>query len=147
MADTSAELNVGSLPPTQSLILDVLAARARLGEPAWNFPARNRLALDALQDRGLIAWKHWTLPGTCLAWLTDKGRDAVLSATYTPPDGYTFTRDALVDALARIELRVALTGPVAGMILADSMADAIIEAMGYGAGNPVAGTREDGERD
>lgn len=59
-------------------------------------------------------------------------------------DEYTFTRDALVDALARIELRVALTGPVAGMILAESMADAIIEAMGYGAGNPVAGTREDG---
>ena len=30
-----------SLPPTQYLVLDVLAARYRLGENAWTFPARD----------------------------------------------------------------------------------------------------------
>lgn len=36
------------------------------------------------------------------------------------------TRDDLVNALCNIELRVSLTGPMAGKVLAESMADAII---------------------
>ena len=40
-----------------------------------------------------------------------------------------FTRDQLTDALTHLDVRVALTGPIAGMINAESMADAIIEAL------------------
>jgi hypothetical protein len=43
---------------------------------------------------------------------------------------YQFTRGQLIDALTRLEMHVALSGPAAGKILADSMADAIIEALG-----------------
>lgn len=127
------------LPPTQSLVLEVLAARYRLGEGAWTFSTRHRPALEGLAARGLLGWKHGVIERSCLAWLTAEGRSATLSAAYKAP--YAFKREALVDALTRLELRVMLTGPIAGMINAESMADAIIEALGYG--NPVAGERED----
>lgn len=52
---------------------------------------------------------------------------------------HIFTRESLTDALNLIELRVQLTGPIAGMILAESMADAIIEALG----SPPAAERKD----
>jgi hypothetical protein len=43
---------------------------------------------------------------------------------------YTVTRESLTDALTRLEIKVMLTGPIAGKINAESMADAIIEALG-----------------
>jgi hypothetical protein len=118
------------LPPVQALILEVLAARYRLGEGLWTFSTRHRAALKALEERGLVGWKPGIVYRTCLAWLTDEGRKAALSDTYKGPQA--FTRDALVNALTRLELRVQLTGPIAGMINAESMADAIIEALGEG---------------
>ena len=42
---------------------------------------------------------------------------------------FTATRDQLADALTRLDVRVLTSGPAAGMINADSMADAIIEAL------------------
>ena len=42
---------------------------------------------------------------------------------------YSFTRDQLIDALTRLETHVLVSGPAAGMINAESMADAIIEAL------------------
>lgn len=42
---------------------------------------------------------------------------------------YSFTRDELIDALTHLEVRVATSGPIAGKVLADSMADALIEAL------------------
>jgi hypothetical protein len=81
-------------PPAQALALEVLAARARLGEPAWTFSTRHRPALEALAARGLVEWKHWTLPRTCLAWLTGAGREAVLDVRYKPP-GIALLEEAL----------------------------------------------------
>jgi len=43
---------------------------------------------------------------------------------------FTATRDQLVDAISCIELRVPQSGPMARKISAESMADAIIEALG-----------------
>lgn len=79
-------VNVDSLPPTQQLILDVLAARHRLGEQLWTFPAKGmRRPMDALANAGLIGWKSGVTEGTVRAWLTEAGRDAVLYAGYEPP--------------------------------------------------------------
>lgn len=78
-------VDVDSLPPTQYLILDVLAARHRLGEHCWTFPDRLRQALDALTDAGLIEQKSAPTPRATRAWLTDAGRAAVLSERYVPP--------------------------------------------------------------
>lgn len=81
----SAEIDVDALPPTQQLLLEVLAARARLGENAWTFPTRLRPALEALARAGLIWWKHGVIERTCLAGLTDEGRAYALSASYSVP--------------------------------------------------------------
>ena len=80
-----AEFDTYSLPPTQALVIEVLAARARLGENHWTFPARCRLALEALEDRGLVYWKAGNVERTCLAWLTEPGRAAALSYAYKTP--------------------------------------------------------------
>ncbi len=45
------------------------------------------------------------------------------------PEVFTFTRAELIDALARLETRVMTTGPLAGKVLADSFADALIQAL------------------
>jgi hypothetical protein len=42
---------------------------------------------------------------------------------------YSFTRAQLIDAIATLEVHVATSGPAAGKILAESMADAIIGAL------------------
>jgi hypothetical protein len=73
------------LPPTQYLIMEVLAARARLGETCWTFPTRLRAALTALQERGLLWFDSAPTPGDLRTFLTDHGRAEAMSATYQPP--------------------------------------------------------------
>ena len=46
------------------------------------------------------------------------------------PETITATRAELIDALTRLEVRIPAFGPAAGMINAESMADALIEALG-----------------
>lgn len=102
------------------------------GETHWTFSTRHLTALRALEKRGLVCLMHGNVPRTCRAYLTGEGRKAALSETYKGP--CCFTRDALADALTRLEVNVQLTGPIAGMINAESMADAIIEALGRTSG-------------
>jgi hypothetical protein len=71
-------------PPTQLLILEVLAARFRLGEPYWTFPLKLRPALGALQDKGLI-WTRSAPTPDLQAYLTDAGKAEVLLETYESP--------------------------------------------------------------
>ena len=56
--------------------------------------------------------------------------DLALLAGHTGPGVYSFTRDRLVDVLARLEAYPATAGPgQRTFIVAESMADAIIEAL------------------
>jgi len=80
---TPSEL-VDALPVSQLLVMEVLAARARLGENLWTFTDRCRSALRALETAGLVGWKGGVTERTVRAWLTDLGRAGVLSPTYTP---------------------------------------------------------------
>ena len=128
-----AGADTDSLPPTQYLVLEVLAARARLGEACWTFPARLKPALNALQSLGLIWWRHAPIPDHVRAYLTDTGREAVLSPGYEPPlAAETGADDRLCRALADLEGYIdrraaAMAGPVMKQALADA-ADAIAEA-------------------
>ena len=45
------------------------------------------------------------------------------------PQGISATRDELIEALTRLDVRVLTSGPAAGKVCAESMADAIIEAL------------------
>ncbi|MFG1846741.1 hypothetical protein [Micromonospora carbonacea] len=80
-------IDTDTLPPTQWLILEVLAARHRLGEPCWTFPSRPsiRTAVAALNVAGLVVWKSSPAPRAVQVWLTEEGRSAALDASYVPP--------------------------------------------------------------
>jgi hypothetical protein len=82
---TAEPIDTDTLPPTQYLILEVLAARWRLGHQAWTFPARVNRYLDALAGLGLVGWKHGIVERSALAWLTEAGRAVALSDRYEPP--------------------------------------------------------------
>jgi DNA-binding MarR family transcriptional regulator len=119
---------MADLPPTEYLILEVLAARVRLGERMWTFPAKVKPALDSLQKRGLIWTRSAPTPRDYQAYLTDAGKREAFGEDYSPPR--TVTRDQLADALSRITLKpVRFTEGEPGVIVADWMADAILEAL------------------
>lgn len=84
------------LPPTQYLIMEVLAARHRLGTPTWPFPRTLKHALTALEAAGLI--NHMSGPsGSINATLTDVGRSVILDYSYHPPNDIDRYRQALDD--------------------------------------------------
>jgi hypothetical protein len=80
-------VDVDSLPPTQYLILDVLAARWRTGEVLWTFPSKIRHHVEAVSRLGLVWWKSGIEPKTLQVGLTEAGRKATLLDTYNPPNG------------------------------------------------------------
>lgn len=83
---TDAELNTyEDLPPTQSLVMEVLTARARMGEFYWTLSTRHQPALRGLERLGLVGWKSGVVERTCLAWLTEPGRVTALSYAYRTP--------------------------------------------------------------
>jgi hypothetical protein len=101
--------DIDGLPPTQYLVIDVLAARARLGEPYWTFPSRMRPTMRALADRGLLWWQRGPAPLTIQAFLTPEGRTAVLY------DGYRIPVAAKLRELAALwVLEVARADTLAG---------------------------------
>lgn len=75
------------LTPTEDLIMEVLAARHRLGEPFWpilNSPTTSRAARH-LEERGLIIRLHGNTPNTFRARLTTEGITQYTDPEYTPP--------------------------------------------------------------
>lgn len=72
--------------PTESLILEVLTARWRLGEHAWTFQSRLKPQLEQLERRGLIGYKSASVEHAYLVWFTEQGYNAyVKSSKYRPP--------------------------------------------------------------
>ena len=82
-------LDTDNLPPTQYLILEVLAARHRLGEQLWTFPTRLRSYVERLADLGLVGWKSGIAPKTVMVWLTEAGGRAAMDESYVPPNERT----------------------------------------------------------
>jgi len=80
VADTVVD--VDALPPTQYLVMEVLAARWRLGDRAWTFPSRLTPVMRSLEAAGLVWWKSGVVQGTVLAGFTDTGREAALWVGY-----------------------------------------------------------------
>lgn len=71
--------------PTEELILEVLVARARLGEGVWTFEGRNAVALNSLEDKGYVVTMHGVTENTIRAWLTKKATAEFISEKYRPP--------------------------------------------------------------
>lgn len=73
------------LTPTQDLIMEVLAARHRLGERMWPFDTKLRQPLLALERRGYIGFKGGIVERTYNVWLSEAGKNEYLDASYIPP--------------------------------------------------------------
>ena len=71
--------------PTQDLILEVLAARYRLGEGWWTFDSRHKTALRQLEEAKLVRVIHGTTYETVRASLTERGVAESLTNVYTAP--------------------------------------------------------------
>lgn len=57
--------------PTESLILEVLVARYRLGDTLWTFDSRNAPALRKLEEKKLVHLVSGVTENTIRAWLSD----------------------------------------------------------------------------
>lgn len=57
------------LTPTGELVLEVLAARRRLGEPHWPFSKRVRATLEQLQERGYLSFESDPTGTALRTWL------------------------------------------------------------------------------
>lgn len=73
--------------PTEELMMEVLAARYRLGENLWTFPTRSAFvkAANGLAGKGMVWWKHGVAQGTIQVFLTDEGKKNVLLEGYVSP--------------------------------------------------------------
>lgn len=76
------------MTPTQELVMEVLAARYRLGENIWTFRTNQAVksALRALEADDMVFTMHGIVEGTIRAGLTENGRDAFLSPNYRVPE-------------------------------------------------------------
>ncbi len=79
------DLAYDDLPPTQQLILEVLAARHRLSEPHWPIDSKNLAQLNSLQGRGLVTHDAAPTPGDRRTRLTPAGERMMLDDGYVAP--------------------------------------------------------------
>jgi hypothetical protein len=98
--------------PTQELILEVLAARHRLGEHLWTFDSRTRAAAEVLAKAGLIRVLDGSVEHTYRARLTEAGRAQQLIDDYESPPTRKVReleaeREVLWQRVAELQLRVA----------------------------------------
>jgi hypothetical protein len=79
------KIDTSDLPPLQYAVMEILAARYRLGHEVWTLDAKVYNTLRVLADKGLIGYQSGIVYKSYLAWLTDAGKDASLMDNYVPP--------------------------------------------------------------
>lgn len=83
---TEREKVEAGLTPTEDLILEVLVARHRLGEPFWPIPLRNTKAINSLEAKGLVNDYGSATEGCVRVALTLKAKALwARPETYVPP--------------------------------------------------------------
>ena len=76
---------MANLTPTEDLVMEVLSARARLGETMWTFNSCHKQTIRKLESRGLVNMIHGTVDKTVRASLTDDGRKEYMMSEYNAP--------------------------------------------------------------
>lgn len=82
---TPEPVAIDKLTPTQDLIMEVLAARTRLGESWWPFPNIHNRASKGLEKLGLADRMHGDVENTFRLKLTLLGKSRMLSPDYLSP--------------------------------------------------------------
>ena len=81
-------LQPGELPgvtAAQEIILEVLVARHRLGEPFWPVSTQLSRTYKTLRDKGYVEIIDGNVEGTDRLMLTRAARKKLMSETYTAP--------------------------------------------------------------
>lgn len=78
-------MDPNDLPPTEYLMMEVLAARLRLGEPFWTFPRRLSGVARSLEAKGYVTWKHGVAESTIMVFATLDAEQLFLAPEYTQP--------------------------------------------------------------
>jgi len=74
------------LTPLEALMMEVLIARWRLGEPYWTFPKSTRNIAQRLADKRLVSWQSGVAEGTIHVTLGKAGtKPPWTDENYTPP--------------------------------------------------------------
>ena len=73
------------LTPSEELVLEVLAARWRLGERMWTFSTKQKRAVEGLAEKGLVNMMHGIVEKSVRASLTEAGKLESLDEGYVPP--------------------------------------------------------------
>lgn len=73
------------LTPTEALVMEVLAARFRLGETSWPMPDRVKPALKGLAAKGLLSFQSDIMPRYQRATMTEEGKKIFMRPGYIPP--------------------------------------------------------------
>lgn len=90
------------LTPSENLIMEVLIARARLGEMIWTFDSNVKHHLASLEEKGAVMVLNGIVPKTVRAGLSDEAVMAFLSFDYSPPFMYgTYGTLGLPDAYTK----------------------------------------------
>ena len=71
--------------PTEDLLMEILAARYRLGEHLWTFDLRHKKPLERLEAKGLVTVLHGIVDQSLRASMTQAGIDTYVSKTYESP--------------------------------------------------------------
>lgn len=69
----------------REMIMEILAARHRLGETIWPFNSKLYKHGVALEEKGYIIMASGNVDDTFRASLTQKGKDKYVSSLYVPP--------------------------------------------------------------
>lgn len=72
------------MTPSEILVMEVLAARWRLGEASWPFVKAHKRTLNRLEAAGLVSVQGGVVPHTYQVSLTEQGRKAYLTDRYVP---------------------------------------------------------------
>lgn len=73
------------MTPSEELMLEVLAARYRLGEVCWTFGSNHSRTAKRLETAGLVFWKFGIVEKTIRVWLTEDGKKAAMDPAYKRP--------------------------------------------------------------
>jgi hypothetical protein len=73
------------LTPTETLVLELLIARYRLGEKLWTFDSNVGKQVESLAVKGYVVPLNGIVPKTVRAMLTDDAVAKYLTYDYVPP--------------------------------------------------------------